>query len=302
MSKTNTDVSNKVNQASQKAEGVATNHWMLLLARCGYAAKGVVYLVIGILAVQLALGAGGAATDQRGALRTISEQPFGKFLLIIVLIGLLAFALWSFIQAIFDTDGEGKKAKGIIARLGFAAVGVTYALLGFGAFQLVSGSGNGGKSSTTAAQDWTATLLKQPFGQVLVILVGLVVLALACYTLYRAYTAQFQSRLNLATLSAQTRKWVIDIGKAGHAAQGIVFIIVGFFFIEAAFQHNASKAQGLDGALQTLSHQPYGQFLLAIVALGLIAYGVYSFVQARYRRLGRVWHTSPAHRERQYQH
>ncbi len=120
----------KMQQAQHSARRAATSHWVTMFARFGYAAKGVVYLIIGALAVELAAGRGGAATDQRGALRTIYEQPFGKFLLIVVAIGLIAFALWSFIQALFDTEGKGKKAKGILGRVGYAVIGISYGLLG----------------------------------------------------------------------------------------------------------------------------------------------------------------------------
>lgn len=286
MSNPGTRVSNKAHEAGQAAKSTATNRWMLLLARCGYATKGVVYLIIGVLAVQVALGAGGATTDQRGALRTISDQPLGRVLLVIVAVGLLGFALWSLIQAIFDPEGRGTKAKGIVARLGSAALAISYAALSFGAFQLVLGSGNGGKSSTTSTQEGTAVLLRQPFGPALVILVGLVVIGIACFLFFRAYTANFQSRLNLTTVSAQVRKLMINIGRVGHAAMGVVLTVIGIFLIIAALQDNATKAKGIDSVLQVLAHQPFGQVLLGIVSLGLIAYGVYSFVEARYRRLG----------------
>jgi len=285
--KSNTHIANDVNEAKYKSRSVATSHWMILLARLGYAMKGVVYLVIGWLAVMLAIGQGGKATDQSGAIQTINNFPFGKFLLVVVAIGLLGFALWSFIQALFDTEGKGSDAKGIIGRLGYAIVGVSYAVLGYATFQIVAGTGSGGKNSTTRAQDWTAVLLKQPFGPFLVVLVGIVVLGLACYLFSIAYSAKFQSRLNLSELSAQMKKVMINLGRLGYAALGVVFAIIGIFLMVAAFQHNASKAVGLDGALKDLAHQPFGLFLLAIVALGLIAYGVYSFVEARYRRLGR---------------
>src|SRR5712691_5958128 len=154
---------------------------MELLARLGYAIKGVVYLIIGFLAVQLAVGVGGKATDQRGAIQTISASPLGKFLLVVVTIGLVGFALWCFIQALFDTEGKGRDAKGIIARIGYAAVGVAYAALAFGAYQLVAGTGNVGQGSTASTQDWTTTLLKLPAGVALVVIVGLVVLGVALY-------------------------------------------------------------------------------------------------------------------------
>ena len=146
--RSHTDVRENAHQAERMARNAATSRWMSRLARLGYATKGVVYLIIGGLAAQLAIGHGGSATDQRGALQTIYAQPFGKFLLAIVALGLLGFALWCFIQALFDTEGKGRDAKGVIERLGYAMVGVSYGALAFGASQLVTGTGSGGKSST----------------------------------------------------------------------------------------------------------------------------------------------------------
>jgi hypothetical protein len=284
--KSNTRIAHDVNRAKYEARGAATGRWMSMLARLGYAAKGVLYLVIGLLAVQLAFSSGGKATDQRGAIQTISDLPFGKFLLVVMTIGLFGFAIWCFIQALFDTEGKGRSAKGIIARIGYAVVGISYVALGFGAFQYVAGSGTAGKSSTTSTQDWTAQLLKQPPGIALVVLVGLVVLGVAFYLFSKAYTAKFKSRLNLTELSAQLKKLVVGLGRFGYAALGVLFSIIGIFLIVAAVQHNSSKAIGLDGALRELTRQPFIPPLLGIVALGLVAYGVYSFAEARYRRIG----------------
>ena len=283
--KSNVHEPTKMQGAQYAARRAATSHWMTMFARFGYAAKGVVYLIIGGLAVELAIGRGGATTDQRGALRTIYEQPFGKFLLIVVAIGLIAFALWSFIQALFDTEGKGKKAKGILARVGYAAIGISYGLLALGAIELVDGSGNGGKSSTSSAQDWTGKILHYPAGVFLVVLIGLIVLGIAGYLLYRAYSANFKKKLALQEMGNQVRKWGVYLGRFGYGAMGVVFCIVGLFLIIAAVKHDPNDAKGLDSALQVLLHQPFGPFLLAIVALGLFAYGVYSFVEARYRRM-----------------
>ena len=281
-------IPNDIRGANRMTRNAATGKWMTGFARVGYAAKGVVYLIIGFLAAKLALGQGGAATDQRGALHTIYDEPSGKFLLLVVAIGLLAFALWSFIQAIYDTEGKGSKAKGIIARIGYAAVGIAYAALAFGAYQIATRTGSGGKSSSTSTQDATAKLLQLRFGVPLVVIVGLVVLGVAFYLFAKAYNAKFQNTLNLATLSAQVKKALIFLGRLGYGALGVVFTIIGFFMIVAAVQFNPQEAKGLDTALGELLHLPFGPLLLGIVALGLIAYGVYSFVEARYRRLGRA--------------
>jgi len=274
--------------ANRTARDAASSRWMIIFARLGYAAKGVVYLVIGWLAVQLAIGAGGKATDQRGALQTIYEQPFGKFLLALAAIGLLGFAIWCFLQAWFDTEGKGRNMKGIVGRLGYAVTGVSYALLALGAFQLVAGTGTSSatKSSTASTQDVTAQLLNHSWGVALVVIIGLIVIGVACYLFAKAFTAKFQRRLQLTGLSASLRKGVIFLGRFGYAALGVVFSLIGIFLVVAALQHNPHQARGLDGALRTLIQQPFGPLLLGIVALGLVAYGVYSFVEARYRRVG----------------
>ena len=274
--------------ANRTARNAASSRWMTILARLGYGAKGVVYLIIGWLAVQVAIGAGGKTTDQRGALQVISEQPFGKFLLALVIIGLIGFAIWCFLQAWFDTEGKGSDIKGIIGRLGYAITGISYAILAFGAFQLVTrtGAGSATKSTTASTQDVTAQLLNHSWGAVAVAILGLIVLGVAFYMFAKAYTAKFQRRLLLTGLSAQLRRGVIFLGRFGYAALGVVFSIIGIFLIVAAVQHNPHEAKGLDTALRTLAQQPFGPLLLGIVALGLVAYGVYSFVEARYRIVG----------------
>jgi Domain of Unknown Function (DUF1206) len=271
-----------------KHEGrqAATSSGMTLVARLGYAAKGVVYLIIGALAAKVALGEGGGTTDRNGALRAIYEQPFGKFLLAIVAVGLVCYALWSLIQAFVDPEHEGTDAKGVAARLGYGAVGLSYAALALAAAQLVIGTGNGGKSSNTTTQDWTARLLTLPFGPFLVIVVGLIVIGVAGYLFYRAYTADFQKSLALGEVGTQARHWIIALGRGGYAALGVVFSIVGVFLIIAALRNNAGATKGVGGALRELARQPYGHVILGIVAIGLVAYGLFSLAQARYRRLG----------------
>jgi len=150
----------------------------------------------------------------------------------------------------------------------------------------VTSTGTIGKNSTTQTQDWTALLLKLPLGVALTVLVGLGILGLAAYLFYKAYSASFQRRLNFSGVSTRMQKWLISLGRCGYAALGIVFAIIGLFLIVAAVQHDATKAKGLDAALLEIARQPFGSVLLVIVALGLIAYGLYSFVEARYRRVG----------------
>jgi Domain of Unknown Function (DUF1206) len=189
---------------------------------------------------------------------------------------------------VLDPDREGHNAKGVGARLGVAFVGVAYVGLAIGAFQLALGSGTAGTSSTASTQDWTARLLSlhPPLGVALVVIMGLIVLGVAITLYMRAYKAQFQRQLNLAGMNAQVRRAAVFMGRCGYAALGMVFTIIGLFLIVAALQHNPSQAKGLDSALTELLHQPLGPVLLGIGALGLLAYGVFSLVEARYRRVG----------------
>lgn len=273
-------------QAGHVARHAASSPWVTVLARCGYAAKGVVYLIVGWLTLLAAVHAGGRVTDTKGAILAIYDQPFGKVLLAIVVIGLFSFALWSFVQAWLDTEGKGDKAGGIAARLGYATVGISYLILSFTALQLVLGAGHGGKSSDATTQGWTARLLTFPFGRALVVLVGVVILGVAFYMFYKAYSARFQRRLNLIGLSQAARTAVVTAGRCGYAAIGVVFVVIGIFMVFAGVHHDAHAAKGLAGALHELARQPYGALVLGVVALGLLIYGLYSLAEARFRRVG----------------
>lgn len=256
--------------------------WVERLARFGYAAKGVVYAIVGVLAVQAAVSSRGKTTDTTGALGTVAAQPFGKFLLFFLTIGLIGYVLWSFVQAIKDPEHKGDDPKGIARRLGYAGTGLAYGSLAISAFQLMLGNSSGGGNSR---QDWTATMLEQPFGQWLVGTIGALVIGFGFYKLYTAYKAKFRKQLKLQEMSQTEQTWAIRIGRFGEAARGIVFTMIGFFVIQAARQYDPNEVRGLDGALQVLARQPYGPWLLGIVALGLVAYGIHMGVQAKYRRI-----------------
>ena len=257
--------------------------WIERLARFGYASKGAVYFLVGLLAVQAAFGPGGKKTGTEGALVTLVQQPFGQVLLGLVAFGLVSYAMWRFVEAINDPENKGNDIKGIATRLSYVANGLAYAALAWTAIQIIMGSGGG--SSGNAKQDWTARLLNQPFGQWLVGTIGAGVIAFGCYYLYRAFTAKFRRKLNLSELGSVGREWGVAICRFGLAARSIVFFLIGWFVIEAAYMARASQVGGLDEALETLAEQPYGPWLLLIVALGLMSYGIYMVVQARYRRL-----------------
>lgn len=271
------------NQTERMARQAAAHPWVERLARFGFVAKGVVYAVVGLLAAQAAFGTGGKKTDTQGALQTIVTQPFGKFLLGLVAVGLLGYALWRLVEAAMDPENKGSDAKGIIQRLSYAGNGLIYAGLALTAVQILMGTGGGGSSN--AQRDWTARLLAQPFGQWLVGTIGAIVIGIGFYQLYEAYSAKFRQKFKLHEMSETERTWAIRSGRFGYAARGVVFSIIGFFLIQAARQANPNQTKGLGGALEALAQQPYGPWLLGLVATGLIAYGLYYIAQARYRQI-----------------
>jgi hypothetical protein len=273
------DVGNQVRE-----HATAASPWIEGLGRFGYAAKGVVYLIVGGLAVQAALGEGGQVTDQKGAISKIAEAPFGASLLVVMAIGLLGYALWQLVRAALDTEHKGTDGKGLLGRAVYAGVAVVYAGLAFSTLKLAMGTSSG-QGSTEKAQGWTAWLMNQPLGEWLVGLVGAAVVVNGLYQFYRAFKSNLTEDLNLTDVGAEHRDWVTRIGRAGYAARGVAFVMIGGFLIGAAMHHNPSEAQGLDGTLATLASQPFGPYLLGLVALGLAAYGVFALVEARYRRM-----------------
>ena len=251
------------------------------LARSGYAARGVVYLIVGGLAVLAALGGGGRTTDSEGALRTILQQPFGEVLLALVGLGLVGYAIWRLVQAIADPDGHGTDARGLAIRGGLLVSAVTHSLLALFALSLIFGWGSsvGGDSG---AQDWTAWLLQQPFGRWLVALIGVAVIGAGIAHMIKGYRAEFTKYLRM---DPATLEKLSPICRFGLIARGVVFLIIGGFLAVAAWRFSSGDVVGMQGALDTLQQQPYGWILLAVVALGLFAFGVYSLIEARYRRI-----------------
>lgn len=251
-------------------------------ARVGYAARAVVYAVVGVLALMVALGRGGRTTDTKGAVVEVANQPFGSVLLGVLGLGLLAFAAWRFVQALKDVEGKGRSAKGLVARGALAVSGFIHASLGLFAFQLLQGRGGRGGDET---RDLTARLMSQPFGRVLVAAVGGVVLVFAFQQLKQAWTGHMLDKLELTGVAARQRTSVERISRAGVAARSVVFLVMGVFFLLAALRSNPGEARGLGGALATLAAQPFGPWLLGVVAAGMVAYAVYQLLEARYRRI-----------------
>lgn len=251
------------------------------LARMGYAAKGIVYLIIGGIAAQAAFTQAEQVEGSEGAMAAILGQPFGKVLLGLVALGLAGFVLWRVVQAATDPEHQGGGKKRAFARIGYAMSGVLYAGLTLEAVRMLRGSG-GGQGGGTA--HWTAMVMEKPFGRIAVGLAGLGIVAYGIYQLIKAFKGDdLDKRLNLEGSAVATRRRVVAVARAGTAARGVVFGIIGWLVIKAALQYDAAEAQGLQGALVTLREAAYGRYLLGLVALGLIAYGITQLVKARYR-------------------
>jgi hypothetical protein len=261
----------------------AVSPWLERLARLGYVAKGTVYLVIGLLAVRVAINGYGRTEDAQGALYTIEQQPFGRLLLAVAALGFLGYAVWLFVRASLDVDHKGSNFRGVLKRTGYAITAMVHLGLTYLAVRMIFQVGHG--NSDRSAVAWTALLMQQPYGIWLVGLVGLTIIGIGLYRFYQAYTAGFQQEMKLAEMEPPEKLWTTWLGRLGLTAQGIVFWVIGGFFIQAAVKFDPSEARGLDGALQSLAVQPFGQILLGVVALGLTAHGIYLFSQARYHQV-----------------
>jgi hypothetical protein len=265
-------------RAEAAARGAAREAapWVERLARMGYAARGIVYVIVGIIAAQAARGKRGVA-DQQDVFGEILQRPGGKFMLGLVAVGLLGYSLWRFVEAGLDPehDGAGKRAL-------FAVSGVIHVGLALTAVRMAMGSSSGGGGGHAG---WTAKVLDAPGGRFLVGAAALGIAAYGVVQLVQAYKAKLDKRLDLSPLGPQARSWAVRAARAGLAARGVVFLVLGFFLLQAARQSDASETRGLGGALAALHDTAYGAWVLGLVALGLIGYGVTQLLKARYRRI-----------------
>lgn len=255
---------------------------LLTFTRIGFACKGVVYMLIGILALKTAFREGGETTNKEGAIEHIAGQPFGEIALAIIGVGLLAYAAWRLMTAALDTEHKGDRPTGLAKRIAYVASGLLYASAGLFALKLLTGNG---ASKGDGAATWTARLMDAPGGILLVSLVGLILVGYGAMQMRKGWTEKFRDHLQTGSMSSEPKQWAIRLGKWGYIARGIVIATIGLFVISAAMRHDPSRARGLEGALDALAAQPYGQWLLAFVAAGLACYGAFCFVEARYRRL-----------------
>ena len=270
-------------QAGNTVKRAAANPALELLERLGYVVRGALYAVMGLLALKIVLSvAGGQATDLTGSLVVMVSNPYGKLVLIIAAVGLAAYSLWGFTRAIFDPLHRGSDASGYMARLGFVSSALSYAAIVYFAIQLLAGSG---ARTNDGTKNTIASVLTHPAGGALTILIGLVVIGVGLGQFMEAYRATFARDLKGTEMSPRTRDIVVKLGRFGMFARGVIFLIIGWFVVQAGIHHDPSQTQGFSGAFVFLLAQPFGRILLGIVALGFVALGLHSFACARWIRL-----------------
>jgi hypothetical protein len=268
----------------RKAEREARGPWMQRVARAGLVAQGITFGIVGFLALKVAFGGSGNVEDRPGALQALADEPLGRFLLGALAVGLGGYALWRFTQAVLGEKLETGEDVNVLKRIGYAARGVLYAWFSVISASLVfnadePGSGQGQEDRATA---W---LLEQPLGRWLVAAAGLGILGAGLFNLYRALSRSFRDELKEEQMGRQERHWYTPIGVVGHLARALVFLLIGIFVVKAAYEYDPQEAIALDGALRKLAEADYGPVLLSCVAAGLLAYGVFCLVQARYREV-----------------
>jgi hypothetical protein len=272
-----------IQRGANTVKRAAGNSQLEFLERLGYAVRGLLYAVMGILVLRIAVGIGGGqATDLSGSMVFLIGNPFGKVVLVVVIVGLTAYSLWGFTRAIYDPLHRGSDASGYMARLGFVSSALSYLAIVIFALQILAGSSTVSGDST---QKTIASVLTHPAGGWLTILIGLIALGVGVGQFIEAYRATFAKDLKGTEMSASERNIAVKLGRFGMFARGVTFLVIGWFLIQAGMHNDASQVQGFGGAFLFLLNQPFGHILVGVIALGFIALGLHSFACARWVKL-----------------
>src|ERR1700694_5214239 len=270
----------RVSRTGRKA---AANPWLERLARLGYGVRGVLYGVMGVLALELAFGVGATPGDQRKSLYLLAGNPLGGVFLLVVVIALAAYSLWGFVRAIYDPLGRGKDPPGIISRLGFAWSGLNYAALTVFAIEFLVGATKGDGSDTL--QKAVADVMSQPAGQFITIVAGGIAVVGGLGQFADAYQAGFRKDLKRNQMNRAERITADALRRFGMVARGVVFTMLGYFVLQAGLHHDPSRAGSMGDAFLVIAKAPLGHLSLALVALGFVALGMHSFANARWVRM-----------------
>jgi len=254
--------------------------WVERLARVGYLAKALLYITIGLVAARAAFGPG-RTTDTHGALRLVHGMTFGRVILLVIAGGLVGYAVWRVVEAIVDPDGRGVGPKAVALRAGSAGRGLLHGALAITALRLAYGDGSA--TSHDRAREWTDRAFAVPGGTLLVWIAAASITGYGIYQLYRSYAPKLGRQLDLSQVREPALGWVVGVSRFGIGARGVVFCLIGFFLARAASQHDAAQVGGIRESLGMVA--TIGRWPFVVVALGLVAYGVYELVNARYRRI-----------------
>lgn len=248
--------------------------WVERLGRLGLIARGVTYFLIGVIALQMAFGDASSSASQKGAFHTVASQPLGEVLLWVIAAGLLGYALWQLIGALSVHDADSAKAWG--KRVLYLVKTAIYVALAWTAASIAMHAGSGGPS--------TAEIMKNDMGRWLVAVVGVAIVSTGLVLAWKGWTTDFEKKLRTGQMSERAYRVVRTLGRVGYLARGSVFTLFGILVVYAAITFAPKRTSGIDEALQEVAQAPAGSILLAIVAIGLMAFGVYSCAEARYRR------------------
>ncbi len=267
--------------AQRRGEAVARRPEFVWLARAGLVARGISYGIIGILALKLAVGSGGKATNQRGALEKVAQQPFGQALLVAMAIGLAGYAIWRLVRAGIghgtrEVDSTGERLAGLLSGLAYAALCITAVKILVGAS--TTGGANNPQKTTAGVLAWTG-------GTLIVEITGAVLIGVGAYQGYKGVSKKFLDDSKIYLMSREVKRAFTAVGVFGHLGRMVVFGLVGYGLIKAGMNYDPHRAIGLDGALNELAHHAEGPLLLGAVALGLIGFALYSMADARYRKI-----------------
>lgn len=267
---------------ARRGEQVDTSQrWVEKGARFGHLTKGLLYGLMGALALQFALGTGGQLAGGQEAAHVVEQQPFGRVLLVLLAVGLAGFAIWRVISGIKDAEHDGQDGKGLAKRAAAVASGLANGALSVAVFQMALGQPSGGGG----ARSWVGQILAQPFGAVVIAVAGLAIVIAGLAQFYQAYTKKFLEKLDSQGMSPRQRRVVTIMGQVGYSARGVVFPIIGIGLLRAALAHDASQTRGVREALVEIARSGAGQLLLGVVAVGFLAFGSFLVASARHRQI-----------------
>jgi Domain of Unknown Function (DUF1206) len=272
----------RAREAKFAGRRAANSRYVDWLARAGLTARGIIYALIGVLALEIAFGNSGHKADQSGAVRVVASTPLGALLLWLLVAGFIGMALWRLSEALYGGPGpDGRKASNRLIA-GFKVL--LYGFIAFGIMKYAIGLG-APKSSNKQTADLTSTAMREPGGRLLVGIVGLVLIGAGAWLAWQAFQKKFVTYLRTGEMSPPVRRAVIAFGRVGGIARGIVFGAAGLFLLIAAVTARAHQAKGVDATLRAFTKTPAGPWLLVLVAVGLVTFGLYSLAEARWRRL-----------------